>query len=120
MSMVNILKNPGFESGITNWSTHCTYPGNRIEPMSTGGKNGACIKLTVPPEKGQSFVAQTVELEPGTYTAKFFAKRTSGNVDVWIAVCIDYEWQFSESFIPKLSTSYIVTLKEAFTVLTYI
>lgn len=106
MSMVNILKNPGFESGITNWSTHCTYPGNRIEPMSTGGKNGACIKLTVPPEKGQSFVAQTVELEPGTYTAKFFAKRTSGNVDVWIAVCIDYEWQFSESFIPKLSTSY--------------
>lgn len=106
MSMVNILKNPSFEDGVANWATHCTYAGNSIEPMSSGGKNGACIKLTVPPEKGQSFVQQVVKLVPGTHTVRFFAKRTSGNVDVWIAVRIDNKWQFSESFIPKLSSSY--------------
>lgn len=115
MSMVNILKNPSFESGLANWATHCTYSGNLIQPVSSGGKKGACIKLTVPPEKGQSFVQQVVKLAPGIHTAKFFAKRTSGNVDVWISVRIGDQWQHSASFIPKLSTSY-TELSYSFTV----
>lgn len=115
MSMVNILKNPSFESGLANWATHCTYSGNLIQPVSNGGKNGACIKLTVPPEKGQSFIQQVVKLAPGIHTAKFFAKRTSGNVDVWISVRIGDQWQHSASFIPKLSTSY-TELSYSFTV----
>ena len=105
-TMINVIKNPEFTYGLSDWGTYCSYSGNKIEVLSSGGVSGKCIKLTVPPEKGQSFVYQDMILAPGDYTIKFFAKKISGDVDVWIQVKINGASEFSESFKSRLSSVY--------------
>lgn len=96
----NLIQNPDFNSGLNSWSTFGWYPGNTITALSSGGQNGACVKLVVPSEgdPGQSWIAQSLQLESGKdYTLSFYAKRT-GNVDVWFEITMAGETEYSQSY----------------------
>ncbi len=96
----NLIQNPNFNSGLNSWSTYGWHPGNTITALSSGGQNGACVKLVVPSEgdPGQSWIAQTLQLESGKdYTLSFYAKRT-GNVDVWFQITMAGETEYSQSY----------------------
>ncbi len=105
--MVNAIKNPGFESGMDEWSIYGWYSGNKVEHQATGGiDNGKCVKLTVPAEKGQSHIYTHASVMPGSHTLKFNVKRIIGDVDVWIMLYVNGAWKYSPSFIPQLTSSF--------------
>lgn len=100
----NLIQNPNFNSGLNSWSTYGWHPGNTITALSSGGQSGACVKLVVPSEgdPGQSWIAQTLQLESGkNYTLSFYAKRT-GNVDVWFQITMAGETEYSQSYRSKI------------------
>lgn len=114
----NLIQNPDFNSGLNSWSTYGWYTGNTITALTSGGQSGACVKLVVPSEgdPGQSWIAQTVQLESGKeYMLSFYAKRT-GNVDVWVQITMPGETKYSPSYLYWLpsggsykSVSYLFT-----------
>ncbi len=97
----NLIQNPDFSNGLASWSTYGWYAGNTITPLTSGGKSGACVQLVVPSEgdPGQSWIAQSVQLESGKeYMLSFYAKRV-GNVDVWVQITMAGETQYSPSYL---------------------
>ena len=101
----NLIQNAAFSQGLTNWLQYTWYPDNTVCALSSGGHNGACVKLTVRSigDPGQSYIYQPVHLTGGeSYTLSFYAKRT-GNVDIWAQVSSAHGTHYSPSFIPTLS-----------------
>lgn len=116
MSEINILGNPDFTEGLDDWHTHGWYEGNTINWISSGGISGsACIELAVPAQLGQSYIYQSVQLLPGTYTAKIHAKKISGNADVWIQVYAG-EWFYSPSLRSQINEDSYTEISFQFTI----
>ncbi len=115
----NLVLNGDFTSGNQHWTAYKWYPENTVEFLPTGGREGACAKLTVRStgDPGQSLIYQHIQMQVGkTYELVFWARRVS-NVDVWVQVFANNQTISSPSFASKLyPNAQYAQIKYSFTI----
>ena len=106
--MSEILSNPSFNSGTSNWYIAPVYVENSTTWASGEGISGTgCVKMTITRtnDPGMCVIHQDVTIKTGyQYRLSFYAKR-SGNIDIWARTTIDGKTTNYASAIPNLSSS---------------
>jgi len=107
MIKINLISNPRFINGLSDWSKKSSNSATTVATLSTGGiDNSRCVRINVAANGAQNGIWQSNMLSPGIYTLSFYAKKVSGNADLHVE--IDYgEYSFtSNSFASDLESEF--------------
>ena len=116
--MSNLLKNGGFDSGISGWYKAPRYAENSIDWASSGGASGGCVKMTITRtnDPGMCVIHQSVTIKTGYQYRLSFSARRSGKIDIWARTKIDGKTVHLPSAISKLSSNSNVYSKITYTI----